>query len=292
MATRPFIRATANGFWPIWTPETGTVRHHESTPVGAACPAGTSTPGSPTGTRAAGISWNGGACTGSVTRGPAGATPARTPTRRARTRPPRCCVSSGSIEDISRRCSIRGRTFLQRVFPSGRELAVRASVRSVEPALLALALGVVLAGQRGTAGQGADGASEVLYLGGDHEELARRALRHLGKGLQVEVAQGFRGEVRAFQTLEELTRHLDLGCLDVAVGFGLAFGAEHRGALIAFRRQDRGAAGPLGLHLLLHRLLDVAWRDDLLQLHPRHPDAPLLRHLVEDRAELRVDLVA
>src|SRR5215210_8377497 len=93
-------------------------------------------------------------------------------------------------------------------------------VRGFEPALLA-----ILVGEGGAAGQGADGPGEVLYLGGDHEELASRSLGHLGERPQVEVAEGFGGEVGALEPLEELAGHLDLGGLDVAVGLGLALGA-------------------------------------------------------------------
>src|SRR3712207_7210157 len=60
-----------------------------------------------------------------------------------------------------------------------------------------------------------DGAREVLYLRGDHEELARRALGHLRERTKVEVAEGLGGEVGALEALEELARHLDLGGLDV-----------------------------------------------------------------------------
>src|SRR5215204_2710938 len=212
--------------------------------------------------------------------------------------------------------SAPGRTlvFLQRVLAPSRKLAVRVCVSSLNTASPSFVLLAILAGEGGAAGQGSECPCEVLYLGRHDEELARRSLRHLGEGLQVEVAERLGREVGALQPLEELARHLDLGRLDVTVGFGLAFGAQYggpllafstedRGLLLAFRFQDRGplvafcgqdrsAAGPLGLHLLLHRLLDISGGDDLFELHPRHPDAPLLRYLVEDRAQLRVDLIA
>src|SRR5215207_1860729 len=44
-------------------------------------------------------------------------------------------------------------------------------------------------------GEGADRSREVLYLRGDDEELAGRALRHLRQRLEVEEAQGFLAEV-------------------------------------------------------------------------------------------------
>src|SRR5829696_2879013 len=236
-----------------------------------------STRSSRTRTGTARISQSAGACTGSATPGPAGATPARTRTPRVPTPRPRWCVSSCSTRRRRRDGPIPPGGVLDRSTPPGRKLAVGLRGRGLQATLLFFALRVVLVGQGGTAGQGPDRAGEVLYLGGDHEELARRSLGHLGEGLQVEVAQGFGGEVGVLQALEELAGHLDLGGLHVAVGlrlalgaqdcralfafcaedrgFLLAFGLQDRGALVAFRGQDRGATGPLRLHLLLHRLL-------------------------------------
>src|SRR5215211_2451704 len=72
-------------------------------------------------------------------------------------------------------------------------LALRApsggTVRSLDPALPPLVLRTVLCGEARPPGQSADGSGEVLYLRGDHEELAGRTLRHLGKRPEVEEAE-------------------------------------------------------------------------------------------------------
>src|SRR5918999_6160358 len=108
----------------------------------------------------------------------------------------------------------------------GLEIRARAgrAIRGVDPALVPLRGALV--GEGCAAGEGADRPGEVLYLGGDHEELARRALRHLGERPEVEEPQGFGGEIRALEPLEEAAGHLDLGALDVAVGRGLALGPQ------------------------------------------------------------------
>src|SRR5918994_7721496 len=247
--------------------------------------------------------------------GRAGATQARTRIPEGPMPLPRWCDSSSSTTNGREAGTVlRPYPALQLVLPPGRKLAVRACAPSLDPALLTFALRAVFAGEGCAAGEGCEGPCEVLYLGRNDEEFARRSLRHLGEGLQVEVAERLGREVGAFQSLEELARHLDLGGLYVAVrlrfalgaqygrplvafgakdrGLFFAFGLQDGGPLVAFGGQDGGAAGPLGLHLLLHSLLDVPGGDDLLELHPRHPDAPFLRHLVKDRAQFRVDLVA
>jgi hypothetical protein len=78
---------------------------------------------------------------------------------------------------------------LQLVLPPGRKLAVWIRAPSLEPALLTFALRVVFAGEGRAAGKGSEFPCEVLYLGRNDEELARWSLRHLGEGLQVEVAE-------------------------------------------------------------------------------------------------------
>src|SRR3712207_2580348 len=98
------------------------------------------------------------------------------------------------------------------------------STGGVEPA--SFALRTVLVGQGRAPGQSSDGTGEVLYLGGDHEELAGRALGHLGERPEVEEAERLGAEVRALEPLEERTGHLDLGALDVAVGLGLPLRPE------------------------------------------------------------------
>src|SRR5207248_4886926 len=72
----------------------------------------------------------------------------------------------------------------------------------------------------------------------------------------------------------------------------LALGGEDLRLLDALRLQDRRAAVALGTHLLLHRLLDRSRRLDRLELHAVHADPPLPGRLVEDGAQLGVDVVA
>jgi hypothetical protein len=78
---------------------------------------------------------------------------------------------------------------LQLVLPPGRKLAVRVCAPSLDPALLTFVLRIAFGGEGGAAGKGSEFPCEVLYLGRNDEELARRPLRHLGEGLQVEVAE-------------------------------------------------------------------------------------------------------
>ena len=86
-------------------------------------------------------------------------------------------------------------------------------------------------------------------------------------------------------------------------GFLLGAGAEDGGFLFALCNQDRGVllalgledgltAVTLGLHLLLHGVLDVSRRQDVLELHAGDLDAPGVGRLVEDGAHLGVDDVA
>ena len=72
----------------------------------------------------------------------------------------------------------------------------------------------------------------------------------------------------------------------------LALGGRDLRLLDALGVDDHGTTLALGAHLLLHRLLDRARRIDRLQLDPVHAQAPALGCLVEDDAEVRVDLVA
>ena len=55
---------------------------------------------------------------------------------------------------------------------------------------------------------------------------------------------------------------------------------------------DHGPPGALGLHLLVHGVHDVGRRVDALDLDPADPHAPLVGGVVEDLAQLEVDLVA
>jgi poly(hydroxyalkanoate) depolymerase family esterase len=78
---------------------------------------------------------------------------------------------------------------LQLVLPPRRKLAVRVCAAGLDPALLTFVLRAVLAGEGGAAGEGSEFPCEVLYLGRNDEELARRSLRHLRESFQVEVAE-------------------------------------------------------------------------------------------------------
>src|SRR5215211_7320557 len=158
--------------------------------------------------------------------GRAGATQGRTRIPEGPMPLPRWCDSSSSTTSgRETKMVIRPhrKPALQLVFGPGGKLAVRVCASSLDPALLPFALRAIFAGQGGAAGKGSEFPRKVLYLGRNHEELARRSFRHLGEGLQVEVAERLGREVSAFESLEELACHLDLGRLDVAVGLGLAF---------------------------------------------------------------------
>src|SRR6185437_8240096 len=69
-------------------------------------------------------------------------------------------------------------------------------------------------------------------------------------------------------------------------------GGEDLGLAGAFGGQDRGALVALGTQLLLHRVLDGTGGVDGFQLDAVDPDPPLPGGLVEDSAQLAVDLLA
>ena len=75
-------------------------------------------------------------------------------------------------------------------------------------------------------------------------------------------------------------------------GLPQALGAQDRRLLLALGLEHGRPLGPVGPHLLLHRLLDRPRRVDRLQLDAGHAHAPLLGCLVEHRPQLRVDRVA
>jgi hypothetical protein len=105
---------------------------------------------------------------------------------------PRWCVSSSSTTNGREAGTVlrpRRKPALQLVLPPGGELAVRVCATSLDPALLTFFLRISFGGEGGAAGKGSEFPCEVLYLGRNDEELARRSLRHLGEGLQVEVAE-------------------------------------------------------------------------------------------------------
>ncbi|KDA05877.1 hypothetical protein DC31_14800 [Microbacterium sp. CH12i] len=67
---------------------------------------------------------------------------------------------------------------------------------------------------------------------------------------------------------------------------------EDRGLLCSLGGQDRGAAVTLGAHLLLHGVLDREGRVDGLELDTSNANTPFSGGLVEDYAQLPVDVVA
>jgi hypothetical protein len=106
--------------------------------------------------------------------------------------PPRWCDSSGSTTNGRETKTVlrpRRKPALQLLLTPGGELAVRVCATSLDPALLTFVLRTVFGGEGGASGKGSEFPCEVLYLGRNDEELARRSLRHLGEGLQVEVAE-------------------------------------------------------------------------------------------------------
>ena len=73
-------------------------------------------------------------------------------------------------------------------------------------------------------------------------------------------------------------------------GLPQALGAQDGRLLLALGLEHGRPLGPVGPHLLLHRLLDRARRVDALELDAGDAHAPLLGCLVEHDAQLRVDL--
>jgi hypothetical protein len=71
-----------------------------------------------------------------------------------------------------------------------------------------------------------------------------------------------------------------------------ALGSKDLCLLFTFRGQDRGTPVALGAHLLLHRGPDVRRRVDRLDLHAVDPDPPLARRLIQNHAQLSVDVLA
>ena len=106
--------------------------------------------------------------------------------------PPRWCDSSSSTTNGRETKTVlrpRLKPVLQLVLAPGGELAVGVCATNLDPALLTFVLRIVFGGEGGAAGKGSEFPCKVLYLGRNDEELARRSLRHLGEGLQVEVAE-------------------------------------------------------------------------------------------------------
>jgi hypothetical protein len=100
-----------------------------------------------------------------------------------------CDSSSSTTNGREAGTVLRPYPALQLVLPPCRKLAVRVCAPSLVPALLAFVLRAFFAGEGGAAGKGPEFPYEVLYLGRNDEELARRSFGHLGEGLQVEIAE-------------------------------------------------------------------------------------------------------
>jgi poly(hydroxyalkanoate) depolymerase family esterase len=121
-----------------------------------------------------------------------GATQARTRIPEGPMPLPRWCDSSSSTTSGRETKTVirpRRKPALQLVFGPGGKLAVRVCASSLDPALLTFALRAIFADEGGAARKGSEFPRKVLYLGRNDEQLARRSFRHLGEGLQVEVAE-------------------------------------------------------------------------------------------------------
>ena len=71
-----------------------------------------------------------------------------------------------------------------------------------------------------------------------------------------------------------------LGLEDVLLLLGLR--TQDGGLLVALGVQNFGATFTLGLHLLLHGVLNFCWRRDVAQLHAIHLGTPLVRSVIQD----------
>ena len=165
--------------------------------------------------------------------------------------------------------------------------------------------GVVLVVDAGlvAAERAADAAEGVGDLGRDDPHLVGVAAGELGQDLEVLVRQQPLGGLAAVDRAEDLLDgpglalrledaglRRTLGAQDL--GLLLALGGEDRGLLDALGVEDGRTPVPLGPHLLLHGVLDRVRRVDGLELDAVDADAPAAGLLVEDPAQLGVDLVA
>ena len=154
-----------------------------------------------------------------------------------------------------------------------------------------------------TAERTADAAQGIGELARDDPHLVGVTGRDLRQDLQVLVGQQLLRRLAAVDRVEDLLDGPRLTLCLEDCGLGRSLGAQDRGLLLTLCGEDRGlldalgvedrrTAVPLGLHLLLHRLLDGHRRVDRLELDPVDADAPAAGRLVEGAAELAVDLVA
>src|SRR3954451_5993145 len=162
-------------------------------------------------------------------------------------------------------------------------------------------LGLRLAGAPGQ--RLAEAAQRLGDLARDDPDLVRLALRDLRQHLQVLVGEQLRVGITLVDRLEDLTDRLGLALGLELQRLPLPLGLQDRALLLALRGEDlrlldalggedRSALVAVGAHLLLHRVLDRPGRVDRLDLDAVDPDPPLPGRLVEDAAQLAVDLVA
>jgi hypothetical protein len=168
----------------------------------------------------------------------------------------------------------------------------------VHPLVLTAAVEAALA----AAEHAADALEGVGELARDDPHLVGVAAGDLREHLEVLVGEQLLGRLAAVDRVEDLLDRPGLAlCLQDAglrralgaqdLALLLALGGEDLAGLGALGGEDDGAALALGLHLLLHRLLDGVRRVDGLELDAVDADAPLAGRLVEHPAQLAVDLV-
>ena len=216
----------------------------------------------------------------------------------ARARPGRACSSASRLArpawPRARREGLGG--VLQRgVLEGVGELVVA----GVDPLVVVATVEAALA----AAEHAADALEGVGELAGDDPHLVRVAAGDLREHLEVLVGEQLLRRLAPVDGVEDLLdgAGLALGLEDAGLrgalgaqdlALLLALGGEDLARLGALGVEDDGAAVTLGLHLLLHRLLDRLRRVDGLELDAVDADAPLAGGLVEHAAQLAVDLVA
>ena len=145
-------------------------------------------------------------------------------------------------------------------------------------------------------------AEGLRELARDDPHLVRVALGDLRQDLEVLVREQLWIGVAFVDRLEDRTDSLRLALGTQDLGLLLPLRPEDRALLLAlggedlrlldpFCRKYRSPLVALRPHLLLHRLLDRPGRVDGLELDAIHANPPLPGRLIEDDAELRVDLV-
>ena len=149
----------------------------------------------------------------------------------------------------------------------------------------------------------ADALQSLRELAGDDPQLVGVTTGKLREYLEVLVGEELLVRLPAVNGLEHLGDRagLPLSLQDAGLGRTLsakdlallvALGSQDGRLLDTLCREDGCTAVTLCAHLLLHRVLHRVRRVDGLELDAVDPDAPLARGLVENAAQLRVDLVA